>query len=63
MIPPNQIAPEVPPEQKRATELIQRIRKLRWIGMDEEADLLQLELESCRVALADCVVALPRETD
>jgi hypothetical protein len=61
MLLPNEIAPEVTPETRAATELIKRIRKLRWIGMDEEADLLQLQLESCCVAPA--VVAAPHDTD
>ena len=60
---PNEITPEVPPEQRAATEPIKRIRKLRWIGMDEEADLLQLQLESCGLMPGDSVVASPCDTD
>jgi hypothetical protein len=61
MLLPDKIAPEVPPAPRAATELIKRIRKLRWIGMDEEADLLQLQLESC--GAAPVVVAAPKDTD
>ena len=40
MVPGNEIVPELSPEQKTNAELIKRIRKLRWIRMDEEAYLL-----------------------
>jgi hypothetical protein len=56
-------APDVLSEQKTAAELIKRIRKLRWIGMDEEADLVQVELASFGVASDDSVIAVPRDTD
>jgi len=55
--------PEVSPEQTATTELIKRIRKLRWIGMDDEADRIQLELASRGTVPADSVVAVPRDTD
>jgi hypothetical protein len=32
---------DVPPEQRRTADLIKRIRKLRWIGMEPEAANLQ----------------------
>ncbi len=43
-------------------ELVKRIRKLRWMGLDEEAERLQHELTR-RCADADSVIATPRETD
>jgi hypothetical protein len=46
-----------------SNELVKLIRKLRWIGMDEEAQKLQTELTRRETAAADSVVATPRETD
>jgi hypothetical protein len=43
-------------------DLVKRIRKLRWMGMEEEAERLQQELTR-RCADADSVIATPRETD
>jgi hypothetical protein len=34
--------PDVSPEQRVAAKLVKRIRKLRWIGMEEEAEQLQI---------------------
>jgi hypothetical protein len=45
-----------------ANDLVKRIRKLRWMGMEEEAERLQQELTR-RCAEADSVIATPRETD
>jgi hypothetical protein len=54
---------EVPAEpDSRADDLVKRIRKLRWMGMEQEAEELQAELTQRR-ATADCVIATPRETD
>ena len=51
-------------ETRGANETIKLIRKLRWIGMEEEAQKLQRELaEREGAAAADSVVATPRETD
>ena len=55
--------PDVLPEQKTAAELIKRIRKLRWIGMEDEADRVRIELASFGIAPDDSVIAVPRETD
>ena len=48
--------------QSRANDLVKRIRKLRWMGMEEEAERLQRELTQ-RCADSDSVIATPRETD
>jgi hypothetical protein len=42
-------------------EVIKRIRKLRWIGMDDEARMLEQTL--ARVSAASPVLAFPHETD
>jgi hypothetical protein len=46
-----------------SNEMIKLIRKLRWIGMDDEAQKLQTELTQREAAADDSVVATPRETD
>lgn len=45
-----------------ANDLVKRIRKLRWMGMEDEAEQLQQELTR-RCTDGDTVVATPRETD
>lgn len=45
-----------------SNELVKLIRKLRWIGMEKEAEPLEAELTRRRAA-ADSVLAMPRETD
>ena len=49
--------------ETRADELIKLIRKLRWAGMDKEAERLLKELQSERGEAAESVIATPRETD
>jgi hypothetical protein len=49
-------------EQQASNKLIELIRKLRWMGLEEEAARVEDELSLRRVA-ADTVVAVPRETD
>ena len=49
--------------RQQANELIGLIRKLRWMGMEEEAQKVQTELDRCNVRPADSVLAAPRETD
>jgi hypothetical protein len=50
-------------EQRASNELVKLIRKLRWIGMDEEAARAENQLTLRNVAAADSVVARSRETD
>ena len=49
-------------DESRTNELVRQIRKLRWMGLEEEAERLQREL-TCRCADSDSVIATPRETD
>ena len=37
--------PSTPAEQLTSTELVKLIRKLRWIGLEEEARQLQVALD------------------
>ena len=55
--------PDVSSEQRKSNELVRLIRKLRWMGMEEEAQRVQSELDRCSVRPADSVLAAPRETD
>jgi hypothetical protein len=51
-------------EQRAANELVVVIRKLRWMGLEDEARRLEDDLARRRVTTdADSVVAVPRETD
>jgi DnaJ-domain-containing protein 1 len=53
--------PEVPSEEQTPSQLVKRIRKLRWMGMEDEAKRLQAALD--RLEHAECVLAAPRDTD
>lgn len=52
--------PQVSARQRTDNELVKRIRKLRWIGMDDEARSLQRALDPRE---ADSVLAMPYDTD
>jgi hypothetical protein len=53
--------PDVSGEQRTTGELVKRIRKLRWMGMEIEAKRLQVTL--CRLQQTDSVLAAPPDTD
>ena len=53
--------PDVSAEERAASELIKRIRKLRWMGMDEEAQQMQVVLR--RAEPGDTLLAGPWDTD
>lgn len=48
---------------RTADELVHIIRKLRWIGMDDEAEVMQTQLAASRVSPGDNVIGGPRDTD
>jgi predicted solute-binding protein len=50
-------------EQRTSNELVKLIRKLRWMGMEEEAERVQTELAQCDVRRADSVLRTSHETD
>ena len=54
---------DAPTNEEVSNDLVKQIRKLRWIGMDEEAQKLQTELTQRETAAEDSVVATPGETD
>ena len=39
-----QECPDVSTEQRRSSELVKRIRKLRWMGLEGEARRMQVQL-------------------
>jgi hypothetical protein len=49
--------------RQQANKLIRLIRKLRWMGMEEEAERTQAELAQCSPQLTDSVLVESRETD
>ena len=49
--------------RQQVNELIGLIRKLRWMGLEEEAERVQTELVHCGARPADSVLAVARETD
>jgi ABC-type hemin transport system substrate-binding protein len=51
------------PEQQTTDELVKRIRKLRWLGMEREAETLAEELARRRARETATVIAQFRETD
>jgi hypothetical protein len=53
--------PALSAEEQVSSDLVNRIRKLRWMGMQEEAEQLQMTLR--RVPHSDCVIVVPRDTD
>jgi hypothetical protein len=53
--------PDIFAPQRASAELVKRIRKLRWIGMEEEAERLQIAL-SC-LPTANCMLAEAPDTD
>ena len=52
-----------PAGQRVSNELVELIRKLRWMRMEEEAKKTENQLILCDVPAADSVVARSRETD
>jgi len=59
-MPQSQIGAALRPPAK-PDELRKLVLKLRWIGMESEADMLSDHL--ARTAPADCVLVAPCETD
>ncbi|HEY4774661.1 MAG TPA: hypothetical protein VIH40_07560 [Xanthobacteraceae bacterium] len=47
--------PDVSTDQRVSDEVAKHIRKLRWIGMDEEAHALERALENGRIAMLKAV--------
>jgi hypothetical protein len=56
-------SPDASVEQRASNDLIRLIRKLRWMGLDDEAKRVQTELKQRDVPAEDSVLARPRDTD
>jgi len=54
---------DVTPEQRAAREVVKLIRKLRWIGMEQEAEQLQTALSGFPSDKRASVLAGPHSTD
>jgi hypothetical protein len=54
--------PDVLEERRTSNELVGQIRKLRWMGLEDEATTVQDELNLRRVR-ADSVVSASHDTD
>jgi len=50
-------------EQRMSNQLVQLIRKLRWIGSDDEAERLLEHLARCPFRPTETVIAGPWATD
>jgi hypothetical protein len=50
-------------QMTREDEIVKLIRKLRWAGMERDAERLRTELMERSIPAADSVIAMPRETD
>jgi hypothetical protein len=50
-------------EQRAANELVKLIRKLRWMGLEREAEMAEEQLVLRKVQATDSVIAASRETD
>jgi hypothetical protein len=50
-------------EQRTSNELVKLIRKLRWMGLEREAERVENQLTLRKVPAADSVIAASRETD
>ena len=50
-------------EQRTSNELVKQIRKLRWMGLDKDAQKVENQLSLRKVPAADTVIAGSDETD
>jgi phage protein U len=57
---PEKTLPQVTAEQRAENDRLKRVRKLRWVGMDDEARVLQGVFDPEH---ADRVLAIPHATD
>ena len=55
--------PDLSKDQRASNACIKLIKKLRWMGMNEEEQCLQSKLADRDFEPADSVVAEPRDTD
>jgi hypothetical protein len=56
-------APDRPATERTTKDLLELVHKLRWAGMEEEAERLLKSLRHAETPAQDKVVATPSETD
>jgi len=52
-----------PPAERTSKELLKLVHKLRWAGMEEEAERLLQKLKHAETPTGESTVATPTETD
>jgi hypothetical protein len=57
------ISPDVSDDQRASDALIKLIRKLRWMGMDDEVKRVQSTLAARSTQPAESVFSVPADTD
>ncbi len=62
-IPLERKTPGRPAAESTSSELLKLVHKLRWAGMEEEAERLLKKLKHGQTPPEDSVVATPTETD
>ena len=62
-VPLERKTPDRPAAESTSSDLIRLVHKLRWAGMEEEAERLLKEWEHRQVRAKENVVATPTETD
>jgi len=55
--------PDRPAAERTSKELLRLVHKLRWAGMEEEAERLLKTLEHGETPTGESTVATPTETD
>jgi len=58
-----QVPADAPTGQHQLNQFVKLIRKLRWIGMENEGNCVHMHHELRRIPPCDVVLATPRETD
>jgi hypothetical protein len=56
-------APASSAQLRASNELVRLIVKLRWMGLEDEADCIEKQVASLTVPVAGSVCAAPGETD
>jgi len=62
-MPLEQEAPESHPNETKSSLLLKLVQKLRWAGMDDEAERLLKDFERERAAAHNSIFATPTDTD
>ena len=55
--------PDVSSAERTASDLVKMLRKLRWMGMENEPEWMEARSALNRLVPGDSVLAEPRDTD